>query len=88
MSEQSTIASRKKSFMVKRAFIPQGKVKRLDNPSWTEPAPTIARPRPEESENEHLKALVPFDFTPTSEFELGLHGIYYYYYLFSVLKFG
>ena len=30
---------------------------------------------PEEQTNEHLYALVIFDFTPTSEFELGVHGM-------------
>ena len=56
----------------------------LDNHLGLEPTPTIAPsassfvqpPTLEESESEHLDALVLFDFTPTSEFELGVHGMF------------
>lgn len=49
-----------------------------------EPTPTIAPsassfvqpPTLEESESEHLEALVMFDFTPTSELELAVHGMF------------
>jgi hypothetical protein len=63
----------------------------LDNPRGLEPTPTIApsassfvRPPTlvEESESDHLEAVVIFDFTPTSEFELGVDGM-----LFSIRRY-
>jgi len=45
-------------------------------PAVTPTASSFVQPAsPEEPANEHFEALVIFDFTPTSEFELGVHGV-------------
>lgn len=70
-----------KTVMVRLSF-PRVKFK-VRYSSWIESTPTIApsassfvqTPTLAESESEQLDALVLFDFTPTSEFELGVHGI-------------
>ena len=55
----------------------------LETPTIAPSASSFVQPPTlvEESESEHLEALVIFDFTATSEFELGVHGMLFPFYV-------